>query len=442
MTTPVLDFLRSYAAADISRLHMPGHKGRGPIGCEGFDITEIAGADDLSCPSGIIAESEDNASALFGSRRSFYSAGGSSQCVKAMLLLCARRSASQRILAARNVHRSFVHACALLGLQPVWLRGETPSASLCSCRVTPAELRRALEAMDEPPVAVYITSPDYLGAMQDVPALAGVSHAFGVPLIVDNAHGAYLRFLPEDMHPLSLGADMCCDSAHKTLAVLTGGAYLHVSKDSVRDFEADGREALGVFGSSSPSYLITASLDAMNARLAGDYPRELRRFAERLGALRSRLASLGVPVEPSDPLRLTIAAFRAGYTGSELADALRSHGAESELADRDYLVLMFTPDNSEADLRRVEAAFEGFVPREPFSPLPAPPEAEVYISLREALLAPRERVSASAAAGRVLASAAFTCPPAVPIAIAGERLTSEHVRLLLACGIDDIEVIK
>ena len=121
MDTPICRFVRGYAARDVSRLHMPGHKGRGPLGCEQVDITEIEGADDLSCPEGIIAASEANASALFGSRATFYSTGGSSQCVKAMLLLAARRSRSRLVLAARNAHKSFLHACALLGLEPRWL---------------------------------------------------------------------------------------------------------------------------------------------------------------------------------------------------------------------------------------------------------------------------------------------------------------------------------
>ena len=115
MDAPICRFVREYAAGGISRLHMPGHKGVGPIGCEAVDITEIAGADDLSCPDGIIAGSERNATALFGSRATFYSTGGSSQCVKAMLL-CSRRSKSRTVLAARNVHKSFMYACALLDL--------------------------------------------------------------------------------------------------------------------------------------------------------------------------------------------------------------------------------------------------------------------------------------------------------------------------------------
>lgn len=440
MDTPICRFVRVYAARDVSRLHMPGHKGRGPLGCEQVDITEIEGADDLSCPEGIIAASEANASALFGSRATFYSTGGSSQCVKAMLLLAARRSRSRLVLAARNAHKSFLHACALLGLEPRWLYPERGGA-LCACPVTPAGLEKVLASLEGPPCTVYITSPDYLGGMQDIPALAAVAHAHGAPLLVDNAHGAYLAFLDGDMHPLAQGADLCCDSAHKTLGVLTGGAYLHVARGSAWDFGSGAREALAVMGSSSPSYLVLQSLDAVNARLADRYRAELAACAQRVEALRERLRGLGVPVAASDPLRVTVAAHEAGYTGFELAELLRAQSAEPEFADPDWLVLMFTPDNPARDYERVEAAFAGFSPRLPRAPLPMPEAGEACMSPRDALLAARERVSTGRCAGRIMASAAVTCPPAVPIAVMGERITPAQANLMARYGVEYVDVV-
>lgn len=439
MTTPILDFVRAYAASGTSRLHMPGHKGRGPLGCELVDITEIKGADDLSCPDGIIRESEANAAELFGTRATLYSAGGSSQCVKAMLLLCARRSKSRKILAARNVHKSFVYACALLDLCPEWLY-PAAEGSLCSCPITAAQLRERLGGMSELPCAVCVTSPDYLGGMQDIAALAAVAHEFGVPLIVDNAHGAYLRFLAEDAHPITLGADMCCDSAHKTFGVLTGGAYLHISRHSAWDFESDAREALGAFGSSSPSYLIMSSLDAFNARLAGDYPAELDRCVRVLNALKADLRSDGVHVAASDPLRLTIEAYRSGYTGTELAELLRKHDCECEFADHDRLVCMFTPSNPSRDFERVRTALTALDKRSAFAPLPAPESAEVDITPRAAFLAPRKTVSLDRAVGRTVATAAVTCPPAVPIVVMGERVSAQHIQLMAEYGIESVDV--
>ena len=223
--TPIYDFVSEYLTKDMSRFHMPGHKGKKILGCEERDLTEIAEADDLLHAQGIIAESEHTASGLFGSACTVYSTEGSTLAVKTMIRLAmmCRPSRRFRILAARNVHSSFVHACALLDIDVEWLY-EEEAASLCRCLITPQKLRAALDRMEEKPDAFYVTSPDYLGNMADIRELADVCHTCGVMLLVDNAHGAYLRFLDRPMHPMDLGADMCCDSAHKTLPVLTGGA--------------------------------------------------------------------------------------------------------------------------------------------------------------------------------------------------------------------------
>ena len=249
MNAPIHEFVRRYIESGAARLHVPGHKGVGPLGCEAWDITEIAGADALYEADGIIAESERNASALFGSGATFYSAEGSSLCIRAMLhLALTHRPASAArpvALAARNAHKAFLYAAALCDFDVQWLWPEAET-SLCACPVSPEALSRTLDAMKEKPFCVYVTSPDYLGGMQDIRALADVCHARGVPLIVDNAHGAYLKFLPESLHPLDLGADLCCDSAHKTLPVLTGGAYLHISRNADPALIAAAKDALAL----------------------------------------------------------------------------------------------------------------------------------------------------------------------------------------------------
>ena len=192
MDTPIWDFLQKYRQAGARRFHMPGHKGAGPLGCETWDITEISGADSLYEASGVIAGSEGNAAALFGAGATFYSTGGSSQCVKAMLHLALQNRPAGTppvILAARNLHKSFVHAAALLDFTPVWLWPEGGLSSLCACPLTAEGLDRALGTMDAPPAAVYVTSPDYLGNTADISALGRVCRRRGVPLLVDGAHG-------------------------------------------------------------------------------------------------------------------------------------------------------------------------------------------------------------------------------------------------------------
>ena len=443
MTTPLADFLRAYAASGTARLHMPGHKGGGPLGCEAWDLTEISGADSLYEAAGVIARSEENAAALFGSAATFYSTEGSTQCVKAMLFLALQNRPAGTppvVLAARNVHKSFVHAAALLDFEPLWLWPEEGTSSLCACPVAAEGLDRALSALDAPPAAVYITSPDYLGNMADIPALAEVCRRYKTPLLADNAHGAYLRFLSPSRHPLDLGADLACDSAHKTLPVLTGGAYLHISKTAPAAFRENARAALALFGSTSPSYLTLASLDLCSRYLSENYPARLAEAVRRLAALGKTLSANGWQVEPSDPLRLTLRA-PSGLTGLDLADRLRRGGAECEYADRDFLVLMTTPENTPEDLARVSAALgENRAPAAPAVSLPLA-KGERVLSIREALFAPQESVPAEESLGRVCGAPTVGCPPAVPIAVSGERIGPEALALFRYYGVKRVDVL-
>ena len=438
MNTPVADFVQRYAKAGTARLHMPGHKGRCFLGCEPWDLTEIPGADALYQADGIIAESEANAAALFGARRTCYSTEGSSQCIRAMLYLAVAASGSHTVVAARNVHRAFVSAAALLDLEIRWLWPEE-SRSLCGCPISPAQLEETLHSLPEPPAAVYLTSPDYLGGMAEIPALAQVCHQHGTLLLVDNAHGAYLRFLQPSLHPLDLGADLCCDSAHKTLPVLTGGAYLHLSPTAPAQLAPLAKSALGLFGSTSPSYLTLASLDLCNRYLAEGYPQRLAEAVERLAELRERLTAAGWRVEPSDPLRVTVAAPR-GVTGQELAGQLRRQGAECEYADRDFLVLMATPENTPEELAQAAAAL-GQCPGEANPPQLPLARGERACSIRQAAFAPRETVDAAHSLGRVCGLPTVGCPPAIPIAVSGERITPEALALFAYYGIEQVEVL-
>ena len=187
---------------------MPGHKGKPFLGCEAADITEIAGADALYEADGIIAESEKNAAALFGSGRTLYSTEGSSQCIRAMVYLamtCRRADSEPVILAARNAHKAFIYALTLTGASVRWMWPEKRT-SLCACDISPEAWDAALSAMDPAPCAAYVTSPDYLGGTADIAGIAAVCRRHGVPLLVDSAHGAYLHFLPECL----LSNLLCC----------------------------------------------------------------------------------------------------------------------------------------------------------------------------------------------------------------------------------------
>ena len=444
METPICDFVNAYAGSDTLRLHMPGHKGSPLFGPEPLDITEISGADSLYDADGIIAESEKNASALFGCP-TFYSTEGSSQCIRAMLQLVGQfaRQAGNRpvIAAARNVHKSFLSAAALLDIDVTWLY-PVEADSYLSCRITAAELDAALSAMTQKPTAVYLTSPDYLGNTADVAAIAAVCHRYDVLLLVDNAHGAYLRFLPVSRHPIDLGADMCCDSAHKTLPVLTGGAYLHISPTAPSFFTEQAKNALALFGSTSPSYLTLQSLDAVNAVLAADYPTRLTAFLPAIDAFKTQLRDYGFSLIGNEPLKLTLRTKPYGYKGGQLAQFLRDHGIECEFSDPDFVVMMLAPAISEEGLARLQAVLTA-VPRLPTLSDEPPTfrRLTAAMSVREATLAPCETVATSACVGRVLAAPSVSCPPAVPIAVSGERMDESTAACFAYYGIDACTVV-
>ena len=173
------------------------------------------------------------------------------------------------------------------------------------------------------PLGVYVTSPDYLGQIADIAGLSKVCGRWGIPLIVDNAHGAYLHFLEKGMHPMDLGAAMCCDSAHKTLPALTGAAYLHIHKDYMKQFAPYAEQALSLFSSTSPSYLLLQSLDLCNAYLAGEYRGKLGEVVGMLGRLKDKMHRIGISVRESEPLKIVLDTAECGYFCGEKAEEMR-----------------------------------------------------------------------------------------------------------------------
>ena len=443
MKTPIADFIENYIGNDISRFHMPGHKGTGVMGVEKFDITEIQGAGNLYEYEGIVAVSEKIASALFGSGHTFYSAGGSSQSIRAMLYLAVQnyRYGKPVIVAARNVHKAFIYAAAMLDFDICWLYPEGDMRSLCSCEITAESLDKTLKSLQKPATAVYITSPDYLGGMADISALSKVCHENGTMLLVDNAHGAYLKFLNPSQHPMDLGADMCCDSAHKTLPVLTGGAYLHIGKKADSVYAESAKSALEMFGSTSPSYLIMASLDKCNAYIEDGYDKKLEKAISLCEKIKAELLKNGWQLEKTDPLRITVCA-PDGMTGEQMAEKLRRNKAECEFADVDYLVLMVTPENRAEDLDRLVDALGvnelPYTKRCAFKSL----EREQKMPVRRALMMPSEKIGVKSALGCICATAGVGCPPAIPIVVPGEIIDEEALMLLEYYGVESIAVVK
>lgn len=444
MTTPICDFLRRYAASDTLRLHMPGHKGSPLLGMESWDITEVVGADDLYHADGIIRESEENAARLFGCR-TLYSTEGASLAIRAMLYLAVQyaryQGKSPKILAGRNAHRSFLSGAVLLDLDVIWLQ-PAKKESYLSCAPTAEEIENILSQPDAP-TAVYLTSPDYLGGCANISAIAEVCHRHGVLLLVDNAHGAYLKFLPTSTHPMDLGADMVCDSAHKTLPALTGAAYLHLADTIPDEIAIQAKPAMALFGTTSPSYLILASLDAVNGYLADGYRDRLAETVEEIRGLRDVLTQHGYVLYGDEPLKLTVSTKSYGYEGVDFADALRARGVECEFADRDFAVMMLTPETGEDGIARLKEALLSIPKRVAITE--RPPEMglpERAMSIRDAAMAAKEIIPARESLGRILSDVSVSCPPAVPIVVSGERIDADAIRCFEYYGIDTCTVVK
>ena len=444
MNTPIADFVRGYEKQNKTRVHMPGHKGKSFLGCEGYDITEIKGADSLYEAYGIIAESEKNAAKLFGTAKTIYSTEGSSQCIRAMLYLALtnrKRDSKPTVLATRNAHKTFLYAVALLDIEVVWIHPKDDSKSLCSCNVSADDILEVLKSLDEPPLAVYVTSPDYLGGQLDIKTIADICHKYDTILAVDNAHGAYLRFLELSKHPMDLGADICCDSAHKTLPVLTGGAYLHISKKAPLKFAKEAKRAMELFGSTSPSYLILTSLDICNQYLSNGYREKLADTISRIEVLRYNLQKNGWKLEGTEPLKITVC-MPVDLSGIDMAETLRNNNVEIEYADPEYVVCMITPENTEEDFERLLNAFGVNTKKYAKKNSPKIIKLRQAISIRDAIFAEHEVISVSDSLGRICAAPMVSCPPAIPIVASGEIIKEDTIKMFLHYGIDIVDVVK
>ena len=441
MKTPIVSFLKSYQEKSPVRMHMPGHKGAGILGFEGMDLTEIYGADELFAAEGIIKESEQNASSLFGCP-TYYSTQGSTLCIQTMCTILCQDAKSKgkkpKILAGRNAHRSFIHAAALLDFEIEWLYG---NSDYLSCKIHAEDLEKAI--IESLPTAVYLTNPDYLGNLLDIQSLASVCKKHNVLLAIDNAHGAYLRFLEPSLHPIDLGADLCCGSAHKTLPVLTGGAYFHLSDSLNQVWKNDVKHFMEYFSSTSPSYLIMASLDATNEVLDTTFKKSLSECIQRVDGLKNTLTQHGYTILFGEPMKITISTKEFGYTGNEIANLLMECDIYPEFYDSDYIVLMPSPYNTKDDLKRLETCLCG-IDRKPIL-INKPPKLEQSkkaMNVRQALFSSSITLDVSKSLGQVCSSVTVSCPPAILPVIPGEVISESSIEVMKYYGIETVRVVK
>lgn len=440
--TPLYTALLEHRDKHRSSFHTPGHKCAPhaiPADLLSLDLTELPDTDSLYEADGCIAAAEEQAARLFQTERTLFSAGGCSLCIQAMLFLAAPQGGT--VIFDRILHRSAVNAMALLDITPVWVTPRPTAGDGLPGRLHQDDVRTALEAHPETK-AVFVTSPDYYGVLADIPALSAVCQEYGVPLLVDNAHGSHLRFLRNNLHPAALGASAVACSAHKTLPVLTGGAWLHITDPTLAD---GAKEAMALFGSTSPSYPIMASLDLARAWLEEQGHTAFGALEQRIATIRTLAIELGltVPQGLCDPTRLTLCTARLGISGTDAAEHFRQWNIEPEYADGAYVVFISTPFNSDEDFKRLEAALRALPQKTPLSLTHAVPTLpQAVLSPRQALFSAREEVFLTDAVGRIAAETACPCPPGVPVVMPGEKITHEIIDFLHRYGFFSIKVVK
>ena len=436
MKTPIYSQLLKHKSLDYSPFHTPGHKNNGffPKNLFELDFTELPDTDALYEAEGIILETEKNLAKLFSAKRSIISSGGCTLAIQTMLRLASQRG--KKILFARNIHRSAVNACALLGIIPKWILPKSENG-LFTGRNLPEDVER--EFINDTEIsALYVTSPDYYGELTDIKTLSEICRKYNKLLLVDNAHGSHLAFLKENQHPIHLGADMSACSLHKTMPVLTGGAVLNIGNS---EFSENAKSAMSLFGSTSPSYPIMASIDiCCDYMLNGNGIADYRLLEERAAKIKALAKEYDI-IQPQglcDPARICI-----NTNGIEnQTEFFHSYKIEPEFCDGQNAVFICTPFNTEIDFQRLETAISNIktIPqsKKDFSfELP-----EIKSTPREAVLAESEIIAVENSLGRISAESACPCPPGIPVIMPGEVINKNTVSQLREYKFKYITVVK
>ena len=427
MPTPLYDNLRDLARRNPLRFDMPGHHGvmeSAPLGAVALDFTETGCTGDLFGSGGdAIEEAENLWARRFGFDACLFLTGGSTQGVHTGLALLAGTGSA--VALDRGSHRSAYHALALLDLTPYYLRRPWLAEEGVTGPIPPDWVEQTLRQHPEINT-VCITSPTYYGVLSDIPAIARVCHACGAKLMVDGAHGAHLPFLGYEGFR---AADVVVMSAHKTLPALGQSALLFANGRSLDELRRMG----SVYGSSSPSYLLMASLDTARDYMEREGTRRYRQTVQWTGELRERFPALRPGNVELDPARFVLCCT----DGFALAEALRRIGIFPEMADRGHVVFLLTCAEDAERISRLKAALEqlGAVREPARSPCPPPPGLpRPVLTPRQALFAPRETIPLGQGEGRISAGQIAPYPPGIPVLAPGERLEKKHLVYLREIG--------
>ncbi len=454
---PILHFLTHHAAQRTVSFHMPGHKGSAlyrRFGYETFlndmmdcDITEIPGADNLFQTEGILKAAQEEYATLYGVRKSYLLINGTSGGVIAAIL--ASVSKGRKLVMARNSHKAIYNSLVLADVQPVYAYPEMISAYGIAGEITAAEIERCLRENPDAD-AVILPSPNYYGICSDIKAIAKVVHAHGKILIVDQAHGAHLHFFRtagfSDM-PASAeeaGADIVINSIHKTLASFTQSAVLNLNSDRVDHYVLEDK--LQMIQSTSPSYLLMASLD-INADILRNHQETLmREWYENLQYFYTEARSIpglmviGSPLSVDSCLRLDITKINLdmsalGLDAGTLEHLLMERGVYAELTTGNILMCMTGIGNTRRDMvRLIEALREINGMYAGRSGTDVQKKSVNAVFEKKLVLcsvpAQKERIPLAEGAGRICASSIIPYPPGIPFVCPGEMLTDEVIRYI------------
>ena len=426
-------------------MHMPGHKRNTDI-CGDFlpydiDITEITGFDDLHRASGVIDDIQRRLAAFYGAKKSFLLVNGSTcGIMAAVVALC---GFGDKIIAARNCHRSVYKAIELYNLSPTWVTPPLDTQTGIFTSVTAECIEKAIEHAPDAK-AVIITTPTYEGAVSDTEKITKVCEKHSIPLICDEAHGAHF--------PLFYGkspvGDISVTSLHKTLPCLTQAACLNIFSDKINTERI--AEALQMFETSSPSYVLMASADSCmtllekeGKQLAQQHSKRLEHFykaAENLKHLYIKVS------ENCDKSRIVICCENTDISGRDLFECLRErHGIECEMASMRYAVALTSICDSDEGLLRLENALADIdknLHKVQCTPLPEICAPNVCKTAYQAQKCEKMLVPLNDSIGKVCGEYVWAYPPGVPVIAPGEVITAGAVQSILEMRRAKLNVIS